>query len=61
MAHIKEPKGIDFIIKSEPLADSDRAAISAYINNYKATYISKKKSIRQTVTNNGRTVHVETK
>lgn len=31
MGHIKEPKGVDFIIQSEPLTQSDRKAISEYI------------------------------
>ena len=31
MGHIKEPKGVDFIIKSEPLTEADRKAISEYI------------------------------
>jgi hypothetical protein len=36
MAHIKEPKGVDFIIQSEPLTDEARQKISAFINAYKA-------------------------
>ncbi len=35
MGFIKEPKGIDFLIKSEPLTDKDRKEISEYIKNYK--------------------------
>jgi len=35
MGHIREPKGVDFIIKSEPLTDSERTAISEYIRNFK--------------------------
>lgn len=31
MGHIKEPKGVDFIIKSEPLTDKERKAISEFI------------------------------
>ena len=31
MGHIKEPKGVDFIIQSEPLTESDRKAIRGYI------------------------------
>ncbi len=31
MGHIKEPKGVDFIIQSEPLTESDRKSISEYI------------------------------
>jgi hypothetical protein len=36
MGHIKEPKGIDFIIKSQPLTDKDRTEISKFIADYKA-------------------------
>ena len=31
MGHIKVPKGVDFIIESEPLTEADRKAISEYI------------------------------
>ena len=36
MAHIKEPKGIDFIIQSPPLTDEERKEISEFIKNRKA-------------------------
>jgi hypothetical protein len=42
MGHIKEPKGVDFIIKSEPLTDKEQAAISEYIKNYKLKHAKKK-------------------
>ena len=49
MGYIKEPKGIDFIIKSEPLSDKEREAISIYIRNYKAKHSHKRiKSPRKT-------------
>ena len=35
MGFITEPKGIDFIIQSEPLTDEERKEISKYIANYK--------------------------
>lgn len=35
MGHIKEPKGVDFIIKSKPLTDEERTAISEFIRQYK--------------------------
>jgi hypothetical protein len=38
MAYIKEPKGVDFIIKSEPLTDEERKAISKFIIDYKAKH-----------------------
>jgi hypothetical protein len=36
MGHIKEPKGIDFLISSEPLTKKDRLEISEFIRTYKA-------------------------
>lgn len=38
MGHIKEPKGVDFIIQSKPLTDKDRAEISKHIAIYKAKH-----------------------
>lgn len=35
MGYIKEPEGIDFIIKSKPLTDKERAAISEFIRQSK--------------------------
>lgn len=35
MGHIKEPAGVDFVIKSEPLTEKARQEISAFIRNYK--------------------------
>jgi hypothetical protein len=35
MGHIKEPKGVDFIIKSRPLTKEEELAISEHIKNYK--------------------------
>ena len=46
MGHIKEPEGVDFIIKSKPLTDKDRAEISEFIRQYKAKN-SKAKSSRK--------------
>jgi len=45
MGHIKEPKGIDFIIKSEPLTDKEQAAISEFIKNYKMKHSKKKTTV----------------
>jgi len=42
MGHIKEPKGVDFIIKSEPLTNEERAAISDFIRQYKEKHSTKK-------------------
>ncbi|MCB9033271.1 MAG: hypothetical protein H6553_05495 [Chitinophagales bacterium] len=48
MGHIKEPKGVDFIIQSKPLTDKERAEISKYIAEYKER--NKKKSATKTRT-----------
>ena len=44
MGHIKEPKGIDFIIESKPLTETERIAISEFIRKDKAKKQAKKKS-----------------
>jgi len=36
MGYIREPKGVDFFIKSEPLDDEARKEISGFIKTYKA-------------------------
>ena len=41
MGYIKEPKGVDFIIKSEPLTEDERKAISAFIQKDKARKAAK--------------------
>jgi len=48
MGYIKEPKGVDFIIKSEPLTDNERKAISAFIRNDKAKRLKKQDGKRRT-------------
>jgi hypothetical protein len=51
MGYIKEPKGIDFIIKSEPLTEDERKTISLFIENDKAKNLAKrigKKSAQRT-------------
>jgi hypothetical protein len=35
MGFIKEPKGVDFVIQSEPLTDEERKEISKHIAEYK--------------------------
>lgn len=50
MGFIKEPKGVDFIIQSEPLTDKERKEISKYIADYKKKHRKKqtaKTSTRQ--------------
>jgi hypothetical protein len=48
MGHIKEPIGVDFIIKSDPLTDKERKAISEFISNYKKT--EKQKTVKKATT-----------
>jgi hypothetical protein len=43
MGHIKEPKGVDFVIASDPLTDKARKEISDFIRKYK-TNVTKKKA-----------------
>ncbi len=42
MGHIKEPKGVDFVIASDPLTDKARQEISEFIRNYKKNKTNKK-------------------
>lgn len=42
MGHIKEPKGIDFVIASDPLTDKARKEISDFIRKYKNKVTNKK-------------------
>ena len=37
MGFIKEPKGVDLIVKSTPLTEDDKKQISKLIANYKLT------------------------
>ncbi|WP_207632596.1 hypothetical protein [Foetidibacter luteolus] len=41
MGYIKEPEGVDFIIKSKPLNDKERNAISEFIREYKLKHLQK--------------------
>jgi len=52
MGFIREPEGIDFVINSGTLTDSDRQEISQFIKDYKLKLTangSKKKSRSQNV------------
>ena len=42
MGHIKEPKGVDFVIASDPLTEKARQEISEFIRNYKKNTTNKK-------------------
>ena len=48
MGHIKEPKGVDFIIQSRPLTKAEELAISEYIRNYKLKNSISKSKTKQT-------------
>jgi len=49
MGYIKEPKGIDFIIKSNPLTDKDRNDISKLIADYKKNKKKRRKKLPEKV------------
>lgn len=49
MGHIKEPKGVDFVIASDPLTDEARQEISEFIRNYKSRTTNKKAKSRTTI------------
>lgn len=42
MGHIKEPKGVDFVIESKPLTDEERMAISDFIRKDKVKHSEKR-------------------
>ncbi len=48
MGHIKEPDGVDFIIKGKPLTEKEKKAISEFIKADKER-IAKKTSNRTSV------------
>lgn len=50
MGHIKEPKGVDFIIQSRPLTKAEEIAISEHIKNYKLKNKSTVSKSKKTVT-----------
>ena len=42
MGYIKEPKGVDFVIASDPLTDKARQEITEFIKNCKKKIVTKK-------------------
>lgn len=46
MDFIREPKGVDFVIESEPLTDKERQEISRFIAEYKAKHKRRNSSKR---------------
>jgi hypothetical protein len=49
MGHIKEPKGVDFIIQSRPLTKAEELAISEHLKNYKLKNNNLSNKPKQTV------------
>ncbi len=47
MGHIKEPKGIDFVIQSPPLTEKEKKIISEFIKKAKSKKVPKKKTIKK--------------
>jgi hypothetical protein len=56
MGHIKEPKGIDFIISSDPLTENARKEISEFIRNYRSES-KNKKSKAETMKKKSKVMH----
>jgi hypothetical protein len=48
MGHIKEPKGVDFVIQSRSLTKDEELAISKYIKEYKLKRSSAAKNAKMT-------------
>ena len=48
MGHIKEPAGVDLVIKSRPLTKEEESAISEYIRSYKAEHSHRKTPTKRT-------------
>ena len=57
MAHIKELKGVDFVIKSEPLTDADRKMISEHILAYKQKKNKVSTAKRKIISTKNKLVH----
>jgi hypothetical protein len=56
VGHIKEPKGVDFVIASDPLTDKARKEISEFIRVYKRKAANKKIK-PHTISKRSKTVH----
>ncbi len=48
MGHIKEPKGVDLIIKSRPLTKEEETALSKYIRAFKSKHLDKRTETKPT-------------
>lgn len=56
MGHVKEPKGVDFFITSDPLTEKARKEISEFIRNY-TTDVQKKKNKSTTTSKRPKLAH----
>lgn len=56
MGHVKEPKGVDFVIASDPLTEKVRKEISEFIRNY-TTDVQKKKNKSTTTSKRPKLAH----
>ncbi len=56
MGHVKEPKGVDFVIASDPLTEKARKEISEFIRNY-TTDVQKKKNKSTTTSKRPKLAH----
>ena len=54
---MKEPKGVDFVIKSEPLTDADRKMISEHILAYKQKKNKVSTAKRKIISTKNKLVH----
>lgn len=54
MGYIKEPEGVDFIIKSKPLTDKERKEISKFIQAYKMKNSGKKTLVKSSTSSTKR-------
>ena len=48
MGLIKEPEGVDFIVKSRPLTKKEQEALSKFTREYKAKRLKKRASKKRT-------------
>ncbi len=48
MGHIKEPKGVDFIIESTPLTDEEKKSISDFIKKDKEKLLANRTNTKST-------------
>ena len=47
MGHVKEPEGVDFIIKSPPLSEQEKKEISEFIKKLKSKRKRRRRKIKK--------------